>query len=192
MILWSIQPLYIWELIQRKGRYCCDPEKIADPFFLPAYDWLVRKMSARIGPPPDGVIYPVWAWYRQNGEHLKPDLRSERWNYGSGGENYVCMEISIPSEQVLLSDFDEWHSVLDDFLISDTEEESDAQDMYFESLSDEEQMKYKDRNWERIFNIKHFKNDWVTRGDWVQATFWELRAENVRKVRFFTTAQARI
>ena len=102
------------------------------------------------------------------------------------------MEISIPSEQVLLSDFDEWHSVLDDFLISDTEEESDAQDMYFESLSDEEQMKYKDRNWERIFNIKHFKNDWVTRGDWVQATFWELRAENVRKVRFFTTAQARI
>ena len=101
------------------------------------------------------------------------------------------MEISITSEQVLLSDFDEWHCVLDDFLISDTEEESDAQDMYFESLSAEEQMKYKDHNWERIFNVKHFKNDWVTRGDWVQATFWELRGENVRNVRFFTTTPAK-
>ena len=49
------------------------------------------------------VIYPVWAWYAQNGKHYKPDLRSERWGYGSAGDKFACIE--VPDEQVLLSDF---------------------------------------------------------------------------------------
>ena len=31
-------------------------------------------------------------------------------------------------------------------------------------------------------------NDWMRRGDSIQATFWELRNEHIRKVRFFTAA----
>ena len=188
MILWTIQPLEILDLLRREGCYRCDPEKGVDPYFLRAYDWLAGKMAERIGPPPEGVRYPVWAWYRQNGRHRKPDLRSERWCYGYGGMPYVCMELSIPSERVVLSDFDEWHCVLNDILISDTEEENDAQESYFAALSPAEQVEYKSRNWERVFDVKRLKNDWVTRGDWVQATFWELRTEDVRKIRYFTTA----
>ena len=192
MILWTIQPEEIFDLIQKEGVYRCDPEKgEIDPCFLESYDWLVNKMRKRIGPPPAGVTYPVWAWYRQDGKHKKPDLRSERWCYGNNGEKYVCLEISIPSDQVLLSDFDEWHCVLNDFLASNTEEEYEKIKKYYEALPPEEQTKYKDKNWERIFNIKRLKNDWTTRGDWVQATFWELKKENIKKIRYFTSAANR-
>jgi len=189
MRLWTIQPVGIWNLIQKEGVYRCDPDKNPDPFFFRAYDWLAGKMEERIGPPPEGIRFPVWAWYRQNGKHRKPDLRSERWCCGNSGGVYVCMEISIPPEKVVLSDFDEWHCVLNDCLISDTEEEDAAQDQFFTALSVSEQIAYKDRNWERIFNVRTFKNNWTSHGYWVQATFWELRKEDVRKIRFFTTAK---
>ncbi len=42
------------------------------------YEWLISQMIKRIGPPPEGVVYPVWAWYKQNGKRKKTDLRGER------------------------------------------------------------------------------------------------------------------
>ena len=91
-------------------------------------------MIKRIGPPPEGVVYPVWAWYKQNGKRKKPDLRSERWGYGPGDEDYTCIEFEIPEDHVLLSDFDSWHTILNNGLFSDSEEEADQKDAYFESL----------------------------------------------------------
>ena len=89
----------------------------------------------------------------------------------------------------MLSDFDEWHIVLCNGLISDTEEEDVAQEAFYESLSDEEKIAYKEKNWERVFDISSLNNNWTTRGEWVQATFWELRREDVRAVRFFRTGK---
>lgn len=80
-------------------------------------------MKKRIGPPPAGARYLAWAWYAQNGKHNKPDLRSERWGYGPGNEQYACIELEIPDDLALLSDFDVWHIVLNNGLISETEEE---------------------------------------------------------------------
>ena len=72
--------------------------------------------------------------------------------------------------------------------VSESEEEYDEQDAYYKSLPDSEKEKYMEENWERIFNTDPFENDWTARGKWVQAVFWELRKEQVRKVRFFRTA----
>ena len=188
MILWTFKPHDIWEKLQNEGIYRCDSSQI-DPDFKDAYDWLVKQMRKRTGPPPAGVEYPVWAWYIQNGKHRKPDLRSERWCYGSGGELYACIEIEIPDDYVLLSDFDNWHCVLNRFLVSDTEEEDNEQDAFYGSLSDPEKTAYMEKNWERIFNIEPLENGWTSRGSWVQAVFWELRKEQTRKVRFFRTAE---
>ena len=188
MILWTIQPEEIWDLLQREGMYRCDPAQI-DPDFVDAYDWLVKRMKEKIGLPPEGVEYPVWGWYIQNGEHKKPDLRSERWCYGNGGETYACIEIEIPDEDVLLSDFDEWHCVLNRFLVSDTEEEGEQQDAYYETLPEDEKRSYMEKNWERIFDISPLENGWTSRGKWVQAVFWELKKDQIRKVRFFKTAR---
>ncbi len=121
--------------------------------------------------PPDGVTYPVWAWYMQNGKHSKPDLRSERWECGPGDEQYTCIEIEIPDDQVLLSDFNAWCIILNNGLITKTEEEYDRLDMYFESLPPDEQKSFKENNWERVFDLTPSKNKWATRGSWIQATF---------------------
>ena len=141
MILWTIQPIEVWNIIQDTGVYHCDPVKstMLKLELVEEYEWLIRQMKKRIGLPPTGVTYPVWAWYAQNGKHRKPDLRSERWGYGPGNEQYACIEFEIPDNLVLLSDFDVWHIVLNNGLISETEEEDTRQEVYFESLSPEAQ-----------------------------------------------------
>ena len=93
--------------------------------------------------------------------------------------------LEIAAERVLLSDFDNWHIVLCNGLISDTEEEDVALEAFYEQLSDEEKIACKEKNWERVLDISPRNNGWMTRGEWVQATFWELRREDVRAVRFF-------
>lgn len=167
MILWTIQPIEIWKIIQKAGVYRCNPKQssMPEPEFVEKYEWLIRQMKKRIGPPPEGVVYPVWAWYKQNGKHRKPDLRDERWRYGPGDEDYTCIEFEIQDDQVLLSDFDSWHIILNNGLFSDSEEESDQKDAYYDSLSAEEQRANKEKNWEQVFDITPFENDWTRRGD---------------------------
>lgn len=46
----------------------------------------------------------------------------------------------------------------------------------------------KERNWERVFDLTPVDNEWVVRGDSIQATFWELRKDQIRSVRMFTAA----
>ena len=191
MTLWTMQPLQIWNLIQETGVYRCDPAKssMREAEFTSKYNWLIRQMKKRIGPPPQGVEYPVWAWHTQGWKHRKPDLRSERWGYGPGNEKYACIEFEIPDDQVLLSDFDAWCIILNDGLLNETEEESDRMDAYYDALPPDEQVAFKEGNWQGAFDITHLDNDWIARGRWIQATLWELRKAMIRDVRFFVTGK---
>ena len=154
--LWTMQTRDVWESLQRTGVYRTDTALCWMAEELPhAYSWLAREMTKRVGPPPQGVDYPVWAWYMQNGRHKKPDLRSERWCYGPGDEDYCCIELEIAPQRVLLSDFDVWHSVLNNGLISDTEEEDAALEAFHASLADAEKTAYKEKNWERALTFPH-------------------------------------
>ena len=175
-------------MIVDTGVYRCDFEKSSMPEWKLQYNWLVAQMKKRIGEPPAGVSYPVWAWYRQFGRREKPDLRRERWCYGSNGMTYRCMEIEIPDDQVLLSDFDMWNLVLMDALISRTEAEDDMLCAEYDKLSDDGKKKMLENNWERVFDITPFENDWTLQGDSVQATFWELRREQIRRTWTFKSA----
>ena len=69
-----------------------------------------------------------------------------------------------------------------------TEEEDKVIEAEYSGLSEDEKCEYKSGNWENVFNIEPFRNDWIIKGDSIQATFWELKAEQIRKVRFFTCA----
>lgn len=186
MLLWTIQPVEVYQLIQDSGVYRCDPELISMPEYKTQYDWLADQMKQRISPPPEGVKYPVWAWFKWYGKHEKPDLRRMRWETGADGEKLVCLEIEIADEQVLLSDYDVWHLVLGNWLISETEDESDQIESYLDRLKPEEASNFRSKNWERVFDITPFSNGWITSGRFVQACFWELRKEQVRNVRHFT------
>ena len=188
MILWTIQPIKVYKLIQEKGVYRCDFEKSVFNDFRDKYDWLVRKMKSKIGNPPEGVSYPVWAWYMKNGVRKKPDLRSERWNNGWKGERFACMEIDVSDDRVVISDFDEWCLILLNGLLSNSEEEGIKLENEYNSLSEKNKKAFIDKNWERVFEIVNLNNSWTLRGYMIQATFWELRKEDIRSVRFFTSA----
>ena len=45
------------------------------------------------------------------------------------------------------------------------------------------------KNWEGVFNLSPLDNEWITRGDSIQATFWELRKDQIKEVRIFTAAK---
>ena len=70
------------ETIEKMGIYQCDPDKSevltwddSGRQFANAYDWMSRYMAEKIGPPPEGIKYPVWAWYRLRTRQARPDLR---------------------------------------------------------------------------------------------------------------------
>ncbi len=200
MYLWSIQEEDVWQIIQETGIFCCDPYKSnmlkpmedeligkkLEPQFEAAYEWLAEQMEQRIGKRPEGVRFPVWAWYKYGGKR-KSDLRKVRWSYGNGGQRFVCLELEVPDDQVLLSDHDEWHAVLNRWPVTDTEEESDRYDEFLEKADAATAEAFYKENWQRVFDITPFENDWKRRGKNVQATFWELKREYVKKARPFVT-----
>lgn len=188
MILWTIQPEEVYTNIIEKGLYRCDIDRSIMGSWRKQYDWLVLQMKKRIGLPPEGVSYPVWARHTWEGVRKKPDLRRERWCNGFKGDRIACIEIDIPDDQVLLSDFDTWSIILVDGLYLMTEEEDKVIEAEYSELSEDEKWKYKSQNWENVFDIEPFKNEWMIKGESIQATFWELKAEQIRKVRFFTCA----
>ena len=100
------------------------------------------------------------------------------------------MEIDVPDQDVLLSDFDAWSIILLHGLLSDTEKEVEELNAQYEALSASEQIQMKEKNWERAFDLTPMDNEWMRRGDTIQATFWELKKEHIKKVQFFTAASS--
>ncbi len=186
MRIWTIQPETLYEQVKVEKVIHCNPA-LTYEYFRKAYDWLAQQMAVRVGPPPDGVLYPIWAWHTIDGKNQKPDLR--RSGYKSYDARPVCLELQIPDNQVLLSNFDAWHIVLNDGYYFDytNEEEADIQDAWFDSLPPDEQTNVKTKSWEKIFDI--FSPNADSEGFYVQATFWELRLEQVVSIRHFKGRQ---
>ena len=163
----TIQPYDVYQKILAEGRYVCDYSLTNNydcgyDHFKEPYKWLCRKMVDRIGAPPEGVEFPVWAWYRYGDNEDFSD-----WN--SDGRKYVKITIKIDSSRVVLTDFNDWHCVLNNCpLIPESvpEEEFDAEWERYDAAGP----KAIEATWERIF-----RDD----GSYVQATFWELRLADI-------------
>ena len=172
MKLWTIQTPDVYEKILKEGKYFCDEKKanlLESDEFRNAYNWLSKKMVQKIGH--SKVKYPVWGWYCIDGKNKKPDLRLS--GYGERGKELVCLEIEIPDEKVVLSDYDLWHFVLNDIYLFDDDEELDD----LEDITKEE----KEKSWDKIF----VDESNIEANSYIQATFFELRKENIKKAQFF-------
>lgn len=189
MILWTIQPAELYDQIIREGYYHFDESWISDDAWIyccqDAYDWLVEEMKKRIGDPPVGVKYPVWAWYVHDSKRKKPDLR--KMGLSVRGEQSVCLEIDIPDDEVVLSDEELWHFVLgNSYMYTATcQEDLNKEDEWFNSLAEDKKRVAIVKSWQNIFDIEPFDNGFEIKGRYVQATFWELKAEQIRKIWFF-------
>lgn len=142
-------------------------------------------MTQRIGPAPAGVKVPFWAWHTVDWKHRKVDLRTTLFrNYP---DPTVCLELEVPDDQVLLSDFENWHFVLNNWYLGDarSDKELDAEDAWLDSLSESRRQERKRQSWTKIFDVAPFEDEWQRRGMFVQATFWELKLADVVGVRYF-------
>lgn len=187
MRVWTIQPPEVVDILNNEGVFRCDEElsvNYAD--FYDAYNWLVNEMDNKGIVHPEGATLPMWAWHTRAWKNKKPDLRNA--GLGEKGKKSVCLELEIPDEEVLLSDFTAWHYVLNNMWFDDSEDEDEWKKLilWYDSLEVEERDRLRRESWQRIFDVSPAKTDWYSRGEYVQATFWEIRKEMVKDIHYFT------
>ncbi len=164
MRLWTQQSPRAWETLQKSGLLHADG-RLADHFFRPAYRWLAEQMRERLGPPPRGVRYPLWAFRTRSGSTTPP----RKWTGSSKPE--VAIVFDAPDDDVLLSDFDLWHCVLNRWYIPSS----------MRDLRDVDDAAEIERSWVRIFAIGKRNPYGCANGGCVQACLWELRLDQVRR-----------
>ena len=210
MELWTVQNEIVWDVLAKDGVWRADEAYVEFPAYEDsatwhahcAYCWLAERMAERVGPPPENVRFPVWAWYKQQGrQDGKPDMRTR---HGMPGERVVRLKLEVADERVLLTDFDDWFFPLNYSYASRTESDDQVFTAWCESLGigyfelqnwdlDTPELREARRrieeSWECVFDI------WSPRdGNWdfpwelrsIQATFWELRRDDVLSVEHFT------
>lgn len=194
MRLWTIQGVEIYEQLQRDGgAYCTTPTWGDDDEFMRAYRWMAEQIRQRIGEPSiKDIKYPMWAWYQYNSaKSNKPPRSSHDINEGLS----VYMEIEIPDNDVLLSDFVNWHNVLNQWPITnwkrivkktDLLEKEAGKSLGFDDYPVDIRKEIV-KSWEAIFDLDRRDNEVGRknkRNRSIQATFWMLKPENVLSVEF--------
>lgn len=178
--LWTVRPLSDYEILCQNGIFRTD-ETFIDDYHVDAYRWIAEQLAKKT-PKPTNVTMPVWAWFRYEGtKKPKPDLRKTA--HLPPKTQGVRIEFDIPENQVLLSDFDAWHCVLNDFCYALTDDEYDYYEKLEQTLSKTEFLAIKQQTWQRIFDLDLIPNPDEYA---IQAVFWELKLEWVKKVDFFT------
>lgn len=189
MKLWSIQTELAWERLRNVG-YLRTDLAFVDVYFADAYRWLAEQMQERLGPPPSGVEFPVWAWAQYDGvKKPRPDLRQA--GHLPRGQIGILLECDCPAQDVLLSDFLTWHFVLNNwYLPTDQEDELAFEAKWGEIVTkDATCAPLKQASWQRVLDL-----DWCDpAGEYtsprhakiIQATLWELRLSQVQSARRF-------
>lgn len=125
MILWTIQTELAWSRLQSEGVLWPYREQLTEEEWLQPYEWMIAQMKTRLGPPPEKGCFPIWAWYQWDGEHRRrPDLRAS--GHLPVGERGVRIELECREDEVLLSDFELWHYVLNYWYLPQSVQEGKA------------------------------------------------------------------
>ena len=193
IIVQSIQPFSFWEKFQSNQFISGDRQIIEAQLcrefqetenddgygtFRGSYLWLSNKMRERgiIDLSPNQDAYPIYAWCQElNNKRAISDLRHCKTYIPKGGKG-VRITLSLPLNRVMLTDFDLWHCVLNNFSADEslTEEEED--------LLDQDGII---KTWDCII----YSNESFLNGRYpdqsIQATFFNIRPEDIVKVEFF-------
>lgn len=217
MRLWTIQDERVMDDLESKGVYAVDPVNTMpymwgdedEPNFheMICYRWMAHQLALK-SPRPDGVKFPIWAWKRYDKDHDKPDMRS--WTTDEP-EKVVRLTLDVPDDDIIVSDFELWHMPLNCGFCSYSREEDEQFDAWCESVGiDRFQRDIWDfskhshdlhearrrvfRSWERIIDPDPdlFDEDWAGKvsENSLQAVFWVIKSEYVKKVEHFTTRRA--
>jgi len=141
-------------------------------------------MKARVGPPPAEIRYPWWSWLLIDGVSKEPDLRRTEFNNYQG--KHVLIELMIPRNELLTSDEETWHFVLNDWYLPAVDQNDDdvwdEAQQWLDRLSTENRAHETRLSWSRIFDPECPVNRWR----YVQGTFWQLKLSQVVNIHEFT------
>ena len=189
MKVWHIVSRNGFERMQRNGLKRGHSDFICDEFFRDAYGWMIEQMEQRLSSIRPESAYPVWVWYRYNGTaESKPDVNDP---YGEPNQPLVLLELEVPENEVLLSDFELWHAVLNDFAIDLDDKNCRAVfGCSWESLAGTD-LERKRKSWEVIFDLNFNDEEWTSPPETraIQGCIWELKWEYVKSYHHFLSAE---
>ena len=181
MQVWTIQSVEVLAQLKEERVLHADPVRVPKEF-RQAYGWMRAQMKQRL-PHYDGH-HPWWGWYSP-----RPDLRHS--GHLARGTQGMRLELELDPAEVLLSDFDAWHAVLNRGYLGFSEAEDDAWYGRFEAAVPNRwtwpppEPWYSDilTSWERIFDLETLTASeyWQSEPRYIQATFEALRLVDVRK-----------
>ncbi len=195
MKVWTIQTPDVLTKLERDGVWHADASHV-EASWQNAYQWMTEQLAQRAGPPPRGVTTPIWVWRQwRNAERPIPDLRAT--GHLPRGERGVRLELDVDPGRVLLSDFEQWHYVLNYWYLPRVVAEGErferlvrSRDMSFyqtKPLPDPDLHAQIVASWERCFDL-----DWYNRSlsakrseKMIQGVMWTLRIEDVCRVTKF-------
>ncbi|MEG0472091.1 MAG: DUF3841 domain-containing protein [Solibacillus sp.] len=162
---WTIQTMGKWEEVKRLGYLTGDRQFVWEEFVEP-YKWMMTQMEKRI-PNYEGE-YPIWVWPE------RPDLR--RSAHLAKGEQGVLLKVELDPEDVLLSEFQAWHIVLNHHYL-DLSGEADDREYAFDEMR---------KSWELIFEIETLKRSEGWGGTpHLQGVTGKIMASQVKHVKTF-------
>jgi hypothetical protein len=201
MKLWTIQGIEAYKQLKENGVLHANDEYLwCEDSFKYAYDWMASELAKK-DIKPDGIRYPIWAWYQWKGKRKKRDMREG--GFSKRGDRVVQLEIEIPDEKVLLSDFNVYHCVLNNIYVCSSEEESDRFEKWYEyhgvkygdwkhDASQNEKLQIVKKkiveSWAGVFDLTKEDDNWLygkNEDKSIQAVFWELREDQVIWAREF-------
>lgn len=153
------------------------PEKNKDNHqYQVLYDYISKNMMNLKGKT-DDIIYPLWAWYIVNG---KRTISKENDQFYKG---MYRLEIEIDKKDVLLTDFDKYCYLLTSSYLPKDEKDKEWYVKNMFQISEKEV----EESYKFMFEIFHFRDGYtyfsfLKRN--VQATFWVLKKEQVKKMYF--------
>ena len=170
--------------------------------FRSAYGWMAAKMThAGIRPLFAGTRYPIWAWYQWEGCRKRRDMRQS--GYAEKGTKIVRLTLEIADNEVLLSDFDLFHYVLNRWhLPRDEKDGTDFEkayknagyawnDLQNSAIRSKDMLSLRERivkSWDRIFDLEHEDEGWLygkNEHKSIQAAFWQMKMDQLLKAEAF-------
>ncbi|GAB2722762.1 DUF3841 domain-containing protein [Arthrobacter bambusae] len=184
LLLHTLQTADAFEELLSTGRILPDLARATEEF-LDAYVWMYRQMEERLPTRGEGAL---WLWAKIGRRDLVDNCRLARGK--------VLLTCRVPRERALLSEFDDWHRVLNGSLnvLALPGESDDAYSARFNALYDDffdrvgaagvghdsvstwpEDLRAEiEASWESIFDTANYR-----RVSYWQATVHELSAEDV-------------
>lgn len=162
--LWTFQHYDFYKDVMEHEIACCTKKSFMWDDCSEAFEWMAQKMHERVGNPEmSEASMPVWAWHTCYGKFNRKPRRSIN-NFDSDNLELVFMELEIPRDRILVSDFLLWHLPMNGL-----------------AIGNDEGVPCKS-TWDRIFDPTFNDKDWVN-DDWedrcLQATFWCLHKEDI-------------